>query len=246
MSNIFDELWLLTEWHILFHKVETSIRRGGQLQFFCKFNSVYACQKLSEQHAVWQSYCKNKKGAFFASRCRINYQQHVDHHPPPAVVVVERNSGTELRPPCKSSDYLICSLPLSQLKCDVQHEIQFSSRRRLIYKWRNGFLQQDLFTCCETLCNFVSEVGMWRLRPHHSIMLMYVSLLITTLTGTYSPLLSAQHSSEGPGGHYLREHDYTAWASNPNSSLLNQRYGVAFVVSNLANYISITAKPVKL
>ena len=40
-SNIVDELWLLTEWHISQGRVETPIRRGGQ--FCCKFTSVSVC-----------------------------------------------------------------------------------------------------------------------------------------------------------------------------------------------------------
>ena len=35
------------------------------LQFCCKFTSVSACQKLWKYNAVWQSYCKNRKGAIF-------------------------------------------------------------------------------------------------------------------------------------------------------------------------------------
>ena len=47
----------------------TYIRRGGQ--FCCKFPSVSVRQKLSKYNVVSKSYCKNKKGAFFAPQCTI-------------------------------------------------------------------------------------------------------------------------------------------------------------------------------
>jgi len=40
------------------------------LQFHWKFTEVSVYQKLLKYNVVWQSYCKNKKGAIFVSQCR--------------------------------------------------------------------------------------------------------------------------------------------------------------------------------
>ena len=72
-SYITVKLWLLTEWHIIFHNVgyrNTHHERWAiLLQFCCKFISVSVCQKLSKYNAVWQSYCKNRRVQFLASQC---------------------------------------------------------------------------------------------------------------------------------------------------------------------------------
>ena len=71
-SYITVKLWLLTEWHIIFHNVgyrNTHHERWAiLLQFCCKFISVSVRQKLSKYNAVWQSYCKNRRVQFLASQ----------------------------------------------------------------------------------------------------------------------------------------------------------------------------------
>jgi len=52
-SNIVDEMWLLTEWHYISHRIETFIRRGGQ--FCCSFvaNLIqYTIQYICVQKAI--------------------------------------------------------------------------------------------------------------------------------------------------------------------------------------------------
>jgi len=49
------------------------------LQFCCKFTKLSVCQKLWK-YEVWQSYCKNNKGAiFFASQCSFQQKTYCEH-----------------------------------------------------------------------------------------------------------------------------------------------------------------------
>jgi len=53
---LFNELWLLTKWCIIFHKVGQKHPSGEVGSFCCKLTSVSVCQKLLLYSAVWQSY----------------------------------------------------------------------------------------------------------------------------------------------------------------------------------------------
>jgi len=51
-------------------RVRTVVKERWSIlsQFCCKFTEVSVCQKLWKYYEVWQSYCKNNKGAIFASQ----------------------------------------------------------------------------------------------------------------------------------------------------------------------------------
>jgi len=76
MSNIVDELWLLTELYFINRmtyisqgRVEAAIRIGGQLQFCCKFTSV-SVPKIIKIQCSWTKLLEKIKGCnFFAPQC---------------------------------------------------------------------------------------------------------------------------------------------------------------------------------
>jgi len=66
--------------YVSFHKVVWEQPSGEVVNFIAvllQFTKVYVCQKLWKYSEVWQSYCKNNKGAIFLPHSVVSLFQFV-------------------------------------------------------------------------------------------------------------------------------------------------------------------------